>query len=218
VVPIFAGEVISISFSQEEQQQTLSKFHLQKERYFIYPAQFWAHKNHYNLIVAFKKLISETKDDNLKLVLCGSDKGNFDYITGVIRSLSFTDRVLTPGFISVKELNILYKNALALTMSTFLGPSNMPLIEAAHLRCPVLCSDSEGHREILGDNALYFAPADADAIKEAMIKILNKQLREELSESAYRYIQKSPFNLDNALTILNKTLYELIPIRKTWGY
>ncbi|HEX8332396.1 MAG TPA: glycosyltransferase family 1 protein, partial [Segetibacter sp.] len=218
MLPIFAGEVINKSYPETEQQQTLSKFNLQKEKYFIYPAQFWAHKNHYNIITAFQKLIAETKDEQLKLVLCGSDKGNFDYITDVIRSLSLTDRILTPGFVSVKELNIFYRNAIALTMPTFLGPSNMPLIEAAHLRCPVLCSDLEGHREILGDNALYFAPTDSDSMKNAMVQILDKQRREQLSESAYLYIQQSHFNLENALNILNRTLCELIPIRKTWGY
>jgi glycosyltransferase involved in cell wall biosynthesis len=218
MLPIFAGEVVKQNYTDEEQQNILSKYTLQKEKFFIYPAQFWAHKNHYNLIVAFKDLIAETKDDQLKLVLCGSDKGNFDYITEVIKSLSLTERVLTPGFISVKELNIFYKNALALTMATFLGPSNMPLIEAAHLKCPVLCSDFAGHREILGDNALYFSPTDSNAIKDAMTKILDKQLRNTLSESAHNYIQQSHFTVDNALKILNDILKELIPIRKTWGY
>jgi glycosyltransferase involved in cell wall biosynthesis len=103
-------------------------------------------------------------------------------------------------------------------MATFLGPSNMPLIEAAHLKCPVLCSDFAGHREILGDNALYFSPTDSNAIKNAMSRILDKQLRNSLSESAHNYIQQSHFTVDNALKILNDILKELIPIRKTWGY
>jgi glycosyltransferase involved in cell wall biosynthesis len=218
MLPIFAGDVINQAYSHEEQQQTLSTHKLEKEKYFIYPAQFWAHKNHYNLIIAFQKLVAQTNDKQLKLVLCGSDKGNCEYVKDVIKSLSLTDRVLTPGFVSIKELNIFYKNAVALTMPTFLGPSNMPLIEAAHLKCPVLCSDSEGHREILGENALYFSPTDSESLKDAMVQILDKERREQLSGSAYSYIQQSHFNLDNALNILNKTLVELIPIRKTWGY
>jgi glycosyltransferase involved in cell wall biosynthesis len=218
MLPIFAGEVIKQNYTYDEHQEILSKYKLQKEKFFIYPAQFWAHKNHYNLIVAFKDLIAETNDTELKLVLCGSDKGNFAYIAEVIKSFSLTDRILTPGFISVKELNVFYKNAIALTMTTFLGPSNMPLIEAAHLKCPVLCSDSAGHREILGDNALYFAPTDSIAIKNAMSQIQDEQLRQKLSEFAHEYIQHSHFNVDNALKILNDILKELIPIRKTWGY
>lgn len=218
MVPIFAGEVIDKHYSKEEQEETLKRYKLQKEKYFIYPAQFWAHKNHYNLIMAFQSLISENKDDQLKLVLCGSDKGNFEYITSVIKSLSLTDRILTPGFVSVKDLNIFYKNALALTMPTFLGPSNMPLIEAAHLRCPVICSESEGHKEILEKNALYFSPADPASIKKALMQVLDPNLREHLKESAYQYIQQSHFNLDNALQTLNNVFLDIIPIRKTWGY
>jgi len=218
MVPIFAGEVINKKYSEDEQQETLARYKLQKEKYFLYPAQFWAHKNHYNLIMAFHHLISETGDSQLKLVLCGSDKGNFNYIKSVIKSLSLTDRILTPGFVSVKDLNIFYQNSLALTMPTFLGPSNMPLIEAAHLRCPVLCSDSEGHREILGNSTLYFKPVDAVSIKNTMMQVLDPKMRNELSESAYQSIQQSAFNVDNALQTLNKVFCELIPIRKTWGY
>ena len=218
VLPIFAGDVINKKFTPEEQQKTLLKYKLEKEKFFLYPAQFWAHKNHYNLILAFNKFIKENSDDKLKLVLCGSDKGNLAYIKEVITFLSLNDRVLVPGFISVEELNHLYTNALALTMSTFLGPTNMPLIEAAHLICPVLCSNLSGHKEILGDNAIYFSPADADSIKDAMNKILDESLRKKLKASAFIHIQQSHFNVTKALKILNEIFCEIIPIRKTWGH
>ena len=218
VLPIFAGDVINKKFTREEQEKTLLKYQLEHEKFFLYPAQFWAHKNHYNLILAFNKFIKENEDDKLKLVLCGSDKGNCTYIKEVINSLSLNERVLVPGFISVEELNQLYSNALALTMSTFLGPTNMPLIEAAHLKCPVLCSNLEGHKEILGENAIYFSPASADSIKDAMIQIYDVSLREKLKASAFDHIQRSHFNVANALQILDEVFCEIVPIRKTWGH
>jgi glycosyltransferase involved in cell wall biosynthesis len=217
VFPIFAGSIIHENASQEEHRNVLEKFHLEEKMFFLYPAQFWVCKNHYNLIIAFKKFITEKNNQKIKLVLSGSDKGNLKYIQDLISSLNLEKQVVLIGFISNKELFTLYKNALALTMPTFLGPTNMPLLEAAHLQCAVLCSDLEGHREMLGDNALYFNPSNADDICVAMNQVLNESVRINLVKAGYNHIQNSPFNIEKSLIILNETLLEIMPKRKAWG-
>jgi glycosyltransferase involved in cell wall biosynthesis len=217
VLPIFASNVLNEKVSKEGQAKILEKYQLDERGFFIYPAQFWPGKNHYNLILAFKKLVSEENKQKLKLVLSGSDKGNLAYIKELIKYLDLEKSVIVTGFITNKELYAFYKNAIALTMPTFLGPTNMPLLEAARLQCPVLCSDLEGHREMLGNNALYFEPSNADAIHSAMKQILDRDFRTTLIESAFRDIQNSPFNIDKSLETLNKILLEIIPIRKAWG-
>jgi glycosyltransferase involved in cell wall biosynthesis len=93
----------------------------------------------------------------------------------------------------------------------------MPLLEAAQLQCPVLCSDLQGHKEMLGNNALYFEPSNADSIYSAMKQILDEGFRKRLIDAAFRDIQNSPFNIGKSLEILNKILLEIIPIRKAWG-
>ncbi len=218
VVPIFGSDVLNEHATEQAEAEVLNKYKLKKEKFFLYPAQFWSCKNHYHLVLAFNKLITESDDKELKLLLCGSDVGNMTYIKQIIESLSLTDRVIVPGFVLQKELYIFYKNAIALTMPTFLGPTNLPLIEAAHLNCPVLCSNLEGHKEILGNNALYFEPADIDSIKNAMNQILDKNARQTLIESANKYIKESGFNLNNSLNILNQVLLNTISLRKTWGF
>jgi glycosyltransferase involved in cell wall biosynthesis len=217
VLPLFAGNIINLQPTAQFESNTLQLFNLQKEKFFIYPAQFWALKNHYNLVIAFEKLIAENPDKDLKLLLCGTDHGNMTYIKQVIKSLQVEDHVIITGFVSDEQLNVFYRNALALTMTTFLGPTNMPLIEAAHLNCAVLCSNLEGHREIMGENASYFEPSDSGAIKDAMSKILDKSFRNNLVASAYTHIKQSPFNLEKSLIVLNKLLVDLIPLRKVWG-
>lgn len=217
VLPLFASYIINHQVSLDKEKETLEKYKLQKGKFFIYPAQFWPHKNHYNLLLAFNQLLQETKNQDLKLVLCGSDKGNFNYILHLIQSLSLTDKIIIPGFVTNDALNIFYRNAIALTMPTFLGPTNIPIIEAAHLNCPVLCSDLAGHREILGNNAIYFNPADSEAIKLAMEQVLNVNTRAILISSAKEHITQSPFNLNNSLQVLNQILLNIIPVRKTWG-
>ncbi len=217
VIPIFGAEAFNKHVSEHVEAETLLRYDLEKERYFIYPSMFWAHKNHYHLILAFNKLLHENNNYDLKLILCGSDKGNLQYIQELIKSLSLTKHVIIPGFVTQDELSVFYKNAIALAMSSYLGPTNMPLIEAAHLNCPVLCSNLEGHKEILGDNALYFDPSNVDAIKNTMQQVLDKNVRDKLRVSANEFIRNSPFKLSHSLKELEKILLQTKSKRKTWG-
>ena len=74
VMPIFSGDVNKIVVPENEMKQTLQKLKLEKERYFYYPAQFWAHKNHIGLVKAFRDFVNNKQ--GFKLVLSGSDHGN----------------------------------------------------------------------------------------------------------------------------------------------
>ena len=217
VLPIFSGDVVHQKVPEEQQKQILLHYNLAAEKFYIYPAQFWAHKNHYNLIYAFHALIREPGNGSLKLVLCGSDKGNMMYIKELIDELHLHDAVLLPGFVSNSVLYTFYKNAVSLVMPTFLGPTNIPLIEAAQLGCPVICSFLEGHKELLGETALYFDPSSAADIKKDMNRILDTGFRKQLASSAYQHISKSCFHLDKSIHLLQHILLQVKPIRKAWG-
>lgn len=217
VMPLFSGEVVSIKVTEKEQLQLLSGYDLVKGSFYFYPAQFWAHKNHSTLIYAFKLLLNQAGNESLKLVLCGGDQGNLSYIKKLIDESCLGNKILTPGFITGRQLYTLYKNAIALVMPTFLGPTNIPLIEAAQLECPIVCSRLEGHKEILGNNALYFDPCSASEIQDCMQQVLNKELREQLVSSAYHSIKNSSFRVQKSIPLLDRFLQDLKPIRTTWG-
>jgi glycosyltransferase involved in cell wall biosynthesis len=205
VLPIFAGDVINMEVSETEQQATLKGLYLESFKYFFYPAQFWPHKNHYNLIQAFRLFIEKTTE-NIKLVLSGSDQGNLKYIKEVALQSGVSNSILFPGFVTNSQLYTLYKNAIALVMPTYLGPTNMPLLEASFLGCPVLCSNLKGHKEMLGENALYFEPSDAMDISEKMIHISHPEQRKSQIENALTAIQHSQFTIEKALNRLNESL------------
>lgn len=217
VMPLFGGDVVSITVTEKEQLQLLSGYNLVKGSFYLYPAQFWAHKNHSTLIYAFKLLLNQDGNQSLKLVLCGGDQGNLSYIKKLIDESALNDNILVPGFISGKHLYALYKNAIALVMPTFLGPTNIPLIEAAELECAIVCSDLEGHKEILRDNALYFDPSSASEIQDCMQQVLNNKFREQLVSSAYHFIRNSSFQVQRSIPLLDRFLQELKPVRTTWG-
>jgi glycosyltransferase involved in cell wall biosynthesis len=216
VVPLFPGGVIELNLDDKLQAGILDKFALKRGSYFYYPAQFWAHKNHYNLILAFKQLMDSAQLPEIKLVLSGSDKGNKSYILSMIKDLRLERNVLVLGFISNEEVYALYKGAVALVMPTFLGPTNMPLLEAQNLQTAIICSDLKGHREMCSDGALYVDPADPSQWCEAMRRILQPDFRETLIRRADAVRKTSMFNIETAIHKLERALLKIIPIRKTF--
>ena len=126
VLPLFPGNVINVYVSKEEQIQWLKSKKLTQYSYLFYPAQFWAHKNHINLLKAIA-LLKQKFNITVPLVLSGSDKGNLKHIQKTISDLHLQNHVHCIGFVSEKEIRILYENALALIMPTFLGPTTMPI-------------------------------------------------------------------------------------------
>jgi len=214
VLPIFAGRSILKDIDEENQKTILEKYDLKNNQYFFYPAQFWAHKNHYGLLQAFARFLKRNK--NYKLILTGSDQGNLKYIKNQVNLLKLEQNVVFGGFVNTDEICTFYRNAIALVMTTFFGPTNMPLLEALALDCPVLCTDLPGHREIMSDAALYFKPGNYDEIAECMEKILDRNNREKLIANAAIVKRESKFIIQNTITKMEKYFLEIKNVRKCW--
>lgn len=216
VVPIFAGDVINSSYTSQEASAFFSSKGIKQQKYLFYPAQFWPHKNHVNLLHAFRALL--TKQHDLQLVLCGDDKNNLEHVVSVIKELSLEKHVIILGFVGeLKYVRALYENAFALIMPTFLGPSNMPLLEAMALGCPAICSDLEGHRELGADCMLYIQPEEPDSMVEKVeFLIFNPQEKQKLSENARRRYLQSSNHVENGISILGEEFKRLKNIRRCW--
>ncbi|NRB59419.1 MAG: glycosyltransferase family 4 protein [Winogradskyella sp.] len=208
IVPIFPGNIIHLNVKEAEQGHILDEFGLERNNFYIYPAQFWKHKNHERLISAFDNVLKI--NPNVKLVLSGSDKGELNNVLDLVKLRQLEKKVLFTGFISNEALYTLYKNALALVFPTLLGPTNMPPLEARVIGCPVLCSDFMGHREQLRNGAIYFKPEDEKSIFESMIAVLDMQKRKTLLDNAYNELTSSSFNEEFAISKIERHLLSLI--------
>jgi glycosyltransferase involved in cell wall biosynthesis len=183
--------------------------------YFLYPAQAWPHKNHHTLLRALALLRSQGGPE-ADLVFVGSDKGNLAYLKSTAAALNLGDRVHFGGFVSRGELKALYQGAAALTFASLLGPNNLPPQEAAVLDCPTILSDLPGHREQMGDGALYVSPLDAVAWAAAMRRILSDApLRADLVTRARRAV--AGCTLTAYAGQLNRLFSELAARRLLWG-
>lgn len=212
VVPIFAGDCVKQVMPKEKQEAFLNSRNLTKCRYFFYPAQFWAHKNHIGLLKAFSIFIKEYPD--FKLVLTGSNQGTFSYVMKMTCQLNIQEFVSYLGFVSMEEMNTLYQNATSLVMTSYNGPTNMPPLEAMELGCPVICSDLAGHREELGDAAKYINPMDVNDIAKAMKEVASN--RDNYIKRIKEQARKTYFTIENALNAIDKNLCEAVLVRENW--
>lgn len=143
-------------------------------KYILYPAQFWAHKNHAHLVRAIEHLVHSRKR-NITVVFCGSDHGNKEYIMKLVNKAKLDKNIIFTGFVTDLQLRSLYFHAHALVYPSLIGPDNIPPLEAWASDCPVAINDSPGAREQLGDAALYFNGIDHLSIANALEKLLDDE-------------------------------------------
>ncbi len=148
--------------------------------YLLYPAQFWPHKNHVNLLHAVELLRSRHGLD-FELALVGSDKGSRQHVESVARKLGIASEVHFLGFVAREDLVALYQSAVALTYVSWCGPENLPPLEAFALDCPVVATRIPGAEEQMGSAALLVDPSNPEDIANGIANVYRDQeLRSKL--------------------------------------
>ncbi len=182
--------------------------------FIFYPAQFWPHKNHVNLLMGLRHF-NEISKRPLRLALSGSDKGNLDYIRSVVVELGLTECVTFLGFVPDQDMTGLYREALALFYPTLFGPDNLPPLEAFAAECPVAASNIPGASEQLGDAALLFDPVSPADIAETMRKISNPEIRMSLVAKGREVVAgRTP---EKYVAQICAIVDEFAPYRRCWG-
>ena len=156
-------------------------------KYFFYPAQFWKHKNHIHLLKALS--IAKQIYNDIHIVFVGSEKNGYEEIVQYIEENNLEGNVSILGYVSDYNMVCLYKNARALFMASYCGPTNIPQLEAFHLGCPVAVADVYAVKEQVKDAALLFAPDDTRQIADYMIHLW--QSDEECEELKHKGLEMS---------------------------
>lgn len=185
-------------------------------KYWFYPAQFWAHKNHIRILLALQSLNMNEPSQKAYAVFCGSDKGNLEYLKHQAHELGVAGQVRFLGFVSHAQLLSLYRNSFALVFPTFFGPENLPPLEAFALGCPVIASDVDGAREQLGDASLLFDPYSAESLVSQYVALRDSPgLRNKLIERGR--LRASSYTVSHYLDDIFKILNEFEGRRITWA-
>lgn len=182
---------------------------------FLYPAQFWPHKNHVVILEALR-ILTASDSVNVKVTFVGADKGNLNYIQSIIEKYSLQDFVEIRGFVHRSELLYLYQSVDALLYSSFSGPENLPPLEAFKAGIPVLYSEFPGAREQLGNAAVYFNPNDEKQLAEKMSEIIkNRTLRYSLIDRGREQLVGR--SSKDFVINLKKILKKFHTFRRSWG-
>jgi len=181
---------------------------------YLYPAQFWPHKNHPCLLLALK-ILKENHGYQPQLVLTGSDKGNRGHVERLVRDYGLQDQVLFTGFVSREDLTSLYRQASALVYSSFGGPENLPPLEAFALGCPVIASSIPGALEQLADAAILVDGAKPELWAEAILRLRKDDaLKKELIARGKK--RAAFYTSDHFVRDLFAIFDEFAPIRRCW--
>lgn len=185
-----------------------------KNDYVYYPAQFWAHKNHYYILEGLK-LLKEKYGVCVDAVFSGSDKGNLSYILESAKKMGISDQVHYIGFVENRLIPDLYRQALALVMPTYFGPTNMPPLEAFALGTPVIYADVKGVREQVEGAALMMDLKKPDSMAVQLLKVLKGDQQVEQLKNRGKGIVNS-WTKENAWQELKAIFDDYSVIKKSW--
>jgi glycosyltransferase involved in cell wall biosynthesis len=152
----------------------------ERDSFLLCVAQHRKNKNIDIAIQAFSLLIKNNHlNDTTKLVIVGNHGPETERIHQLIARFFLQERVILLDSIRDSELCWLYQHC-----KMFIAPSSqegfcLPLAEALHFSCRIVCSDIPIFREIGSSSCTYFELQDDPVrnLSQAMIYALEKSLR-----------------------------------------
>jgi glycosyltransferase involved in cell wall biosynthesis len=124
-----------------------------KKKFFFYPAQFWEHKNHIQLIDEFQNFKLNSKSDT-KLYLCGKKKNFYNNIKSYIE-IQNTKDIVYLGELSTNKLNEYYLNCEAVVMPSLYESSSLVILEGLSNKKIVVASDINPNKELSKNFKLF---------------------------------------------------------------
>lgn len=167
--------------SSDNIRNFLDLYQLTENEFLFYPANFWHHKNHEMLFVAFSMYKVNHPNSTLKLVCTGSPSARMTYLKNSVKTMGLEKSVVFPGYITNEALSALMISCRALIFPSLFEGFGMPVLEAMALNIPVLCSNVTSLPEIVGDAAITFDPRkphDISAAITQLVKLDNAQLNQ----------------------------------------
>ena len=165
------------------------------ERFLLYPANTWQHKNHLALMSA----LAEAKEKYqvlINIVCTGHKNEHFAEIERLITQLDIADQVFFTGVVEEDVLYALYKTSTGVVIPTTYEAGSFPLYESILLHVPVICSNVTSLPETINNNDFVFDPFKIAEITNLMIKLweddlFRKRNTRHLKESSQQFQNNS---------------------------
>jgi glycosyltransferase involved in cell wall biosynthesis len=152
---------VSRVFSQNTKKEK------KKYPYFLFVGSLRKGKNIPDLIQAFQLCITKYKLPH-HLILVGGDYWKDESIDTAINTYKVQHKVHSVGHVSDAELARLYKGATAFVTMSRIEGFCIPIVEAFASGCPVIASDIDPIRELVGSAGILVDPNSVHKVAVAM--------------------------------------------------
>jgi len=177
--------------------------------FFLYPSNFWVHKNHEILVVAYQKYLHELGDKAWRLVFTGHEDDRKNEIRSLVRNLGLEHKVEFLGYVSDDELTSYWSGAQALVFPSLHEGFGIPILEAMHFQLPIIAHNGTSLPEVAGDAAHFCDCRNPFSLSEAMIEVSTKaNYRQVLIEAGRKRLNQ--FNLDQEAETLATRLHDTL--------
>lgn len=156
----------------DENKAILDRLGLVPQRYLVYPANFWKHKNHEMLLTAFGMACRQGLPLDAKLVCTGEAGERQAWLLRAARTMNLGERILFPGYLHDAELAALMKQCRGVVFPSLHEGFGLPVIEAMAAGVPVACSNTTALMEVAGDAAIMFDPRIPAQIADAIFALV----------------------------------------------
>ncbi len=140
------------------------------ERHLLFVGTIEPRKNLGRLLAAFERLHAAGLTD--ALVIVGKRGWLYDDFFARLENSPAQGAVIFPGFVPDADLPAVYASAQALAFPSEFEGFGLPVLEAMACGTPVVCSNTSSLPEVAGDAALLIDPLDADALTDALRRVL----------------------------------------------
>ena len=181
-IPLAAAAHFQPIRNDEELQRVRQTYGIEGE-YILSVGAIQPRKNLSRLVAAYSRLRRATPEGNLpKLVLAGKCAWLYEETLRTIKELQVSDSVILTGYVSEKDLPVLYSGALCFVYPSYFEGFGLPPLEAMKCGVPVIVGNRTSLPEVVGDAGILVDPFDADAIAGAMNKLISdSNFRAELA-------------------------------------
>jgi glycosyltransferase involved in cell wall biosynthesis len=158
------------------------------ERFLLFIGTLEPRKNLVTLLEAYARIAEET---DVPLIVGGGRGWMFEPVFARLEALGLKGRVHFPGYLEHDEMPLWYAAATAFVFPSLWEGFGIPPLEAMACGTPVVASNAASLPEVVGDAGIMVAPTDADALADALRRVLRDgALREELRARGFEQARR----------------------------
>ena len=177
---------------------------LSSRKHFLFVGTINERKNLKLVVEAYNRL---SEEDRRPIIVVGKGKKYRKEVKELIKQYGLDKYFKFLGNVSDNHLRGLYKNAIALLFPSKYEGFGRPVIESLALGTPVIAMKTSSIPEVVGKHGIIIEYDRTDSLIEAMRKITNPKVAEELLEGRQAHLKA--FQKEEHITLIMNMLENL---------